>query len=49
MAATIVIAGMIAVYCVFIIRKKYKDVKKGKFCSCGCQDCSSKCHDFSEK
>jgi len=49
MAATIVIAGGIAAYCIWILRKKYKDAKSGKFCSCGCRDCPSKCHEFSEK
>lgn len=49
MAATVMIVALIVVYCFLVIRKKVKDAKKGKFCDCGCQDCSSQCHDFSEK
>lgn len=46
MAATIIIAGVILAYCVWVIRKKYKDAKNGNFCGCGCEDCPSKCHEF---
>ena len=49
MTATIIIVALIAIYCFRVIRKKVKDIKRGKFCDCGCQDCASKCHDFSEK
>lgn len=49
MAATIVIAGGLIAYCAWIIYKKVKNAKNGKFCSCGCQDCPSKCREFSEK
>lgn len=48
MAATIVIVLLIAVYCIWVIRRKYRQAKEGKFCSCGCQDCPSRCHEFSE-
>ncbi|MBE5961207.1 MAG: FeoB-associated Cys-rich membrane protein [Lachnospiraceae bacterium] len=44
MAATIIIGVLIALYAAVIIRKKVKDVKAGKFCSCGCDSCPSKCH-----
>ena len=49
MGITVIILAVIALYCFWVIRKKVKDVKKGKFCSCGCQDCPSKCNEFSEK
>ena len=26
-----------------VIIKKVKDIKKGKFCSCGCENCPAKC------
>lgn len=39
---TIVIGALIAIYAGFIIYKKVKDFKNGKFCSCGCGDCPSK-------
>lgn len=48
MAATIIIGLLIAVYCIWVIRRKYRQAKKGKFCSCGCQDCPSGCNEFSE-
>lgn len=41
MIYTIIIVLFIAIYAGFVIRKKYKDVKKGKFCNCGCSDCPS--------
>lgn len=44
MVATIVIGIIIAAYAGVVIRKKVKDMKNGKFCSCGCSDCASSCH-----
>lgn len=46
MGSTIIIVAVIAVYAAFEIRKKVKEMKAGKFCSCGCSDCPStnKCH-----
>ncbi|MBS6397533.1 MAG: FeoB-associated Cys-rich membrane protein [Clostridiales bacterium] len=49
MAATIILVVLISAYSLWILHKKYKDAKKGKFCSCGCQDCPSKCHEFQEE
>lgn len=49
MLATIIIGLAIAGYCLWVIRKKWKDTKQGKFCSCGCADCPSRCHEFAEK
>lgn len=37
-----IIGALIAIYVGYIIYKKVKDIKAGKFCSCGCNDCSSK-------
>lgn len=42
MAATILILVLIAIYSVYVIMNKKKQIKEGKFCSCGCQDCPSK-------
>lgn len=41
-----IIIGLIAVYAGIVIYKKVSDLRKGKFCSCGCKDCpsASKCH-----
>lgn len=46
MGSTIIIGALIAAYIGYIIYKKAKDIKKGKFCSCGCDECPSKvkCH-----
>lgn len=41
MIATVVILLLIVLYSIFVIQKKKKDIKEGKFCSCGCQDCPS--------
>ena len=35
MAVTIILAAAVAVYAGFVIRKKVKDIKNGKFCGCG--------------
>lgn len=45
MVATIVIGILIAAYAGVVIYKKAKDIKNGKFCSCGCSECASKCHE----
>lgn len=43
---TILILVGICSYSGYVLYKKYKDIKKGKFCSCGCDSCPSKsnCH-----
>lgn len=43
---TIVILVLIGMYTGYVLYKKYKDIKKGKFCNCGCDSCpsKSKCH-----
>lgn len=45
MAVTIILAAAVAAYAGFVIRKKVKDIKKGKFCSCSgsCADCGKGC------
>ena len=40
--ATWIILGIIGVYFFYVIYKKVKDMKNGKFCSCGCDSCPSK-------
>lgn len=46
---SVVVSGIlllgILVYAGVVIRKKIKDMKAGKFCSCGCDSCpsASKC------
>lgn len=41
MIPTILIALVIIIYSLYVIRKRIKDIKKGKFCSCGCDSCPS--------
>ena len=45
MAVTILLAAAVAVYAGFVIRKKVKDIKNGKFCSCSgtCRECGRGC------
>lgn len=49
MIATIIIGILIASYAGIVIIKKAKDMKNGKFCSCGCSDCTSSCHKIKEE
>lgn len=44
MIATILIGGGIALYAGFVICARLKDIKKGKYCSCGCKGCPSSCN-----
>ena len=46
--AELIIGGLIAVWAGYVIYKKVKDMKKGKFCSCGCESCTG-CKKYSEK
>lgn len=38
---TIIIGILIGLYCCYVVFKKIKDMKKGKFCNCGCDHCPS--------
>jgi hypothetical protein len=38
---TIIILGVIIIYSGFVIYKKVKDMRNGKFCSGSCDGCSS--------
>lgn len=40
---TIVIGILVFGYATFVIRKKIKDARNGKFCSCSCEGCSGNC------
>ncbi len=40
---SLIIGIAIGLYVVWVIRRKIKDIKKGKYCSCGCQDCEQSC------
>lgn len=42
----IIIVGLIALYASYVIYKKVKEMKNGKFCGCGCSGCpsSKSCH-----
>ena len=43
MWATVIVGGAIGVYIVLVIRKRIKEIKAGKLCSCSCEDCRSSC------
>lgn len=42
MIIKIILILLIASYAGYVIYKKVKDIKKGKFCNCGCEKCPSK-------
>lgn len=44
-----IIIGLIAIYFIYIIYKKMKDIKNGKFCDCGCDSCLIKSQCNSKK
>ncbi len=33
---------------VLVLARKLKNIKKGKFCDCGCESCPSKCKEFKD-
>ena len=37
-----IIMGLIIIYFIYVIYKKFNDMKNGKFCDCGCGDCPIK-------
>lgn len=43
MITTAVIGGGILAYAVYVIRKKVKDIKEGRYCQCGCEGCKGSC------
>ncbi|WP_167958309.1 FeoB-associated Cys-rich membrane protein [Anaerosporobacter faecicola] len=45
MVSILIVAAIVA-YAGFVIRKKVKDIKEGKYCSCGCSGCGMRgqCH-----
>lgn len=40
MMATVIIIGLVALYACYVIVRKIKNIKAGKFCGCGCDGCS---------
>ena len=42
--ATVIIGVLIVLYSGYIIYRKIKDLKQGKYCGCGCDHCSLKCN-----
>ncbi len=33
---------------ILIVARRIKNIKKGKFCDCGCESCLNKCKEFKE-
>ena len=38
-----IITALAAAYALLVIIRKIKNIKRGKFCSCGCGECTKKC------
>ena len=43
MIPSIIFAGLIGCYVVWVIRKKVRDIKNGRYCGCGCDECGKTC------
>lgn len=37
----VIIVGLIVAYCAYVIYRKVRNMKAGKFCSCDCSGCSA--------
>lgn len=37
------VLAIISVYCIWVIKKKVKNIKQGNGCGCGCGSCSKSC------
>ncbi len=44
----IVLWILIILAVVLVVARKVKNIKRGKFCDCGCGDCQNKCKEFKE-
>ncbi|MGN0360795.1 MAG: FeoB-associated Cys-rich membrane protein [Hominisplanchenecus sp.] len=44
MIASIVIGTLIFAYAGYVIFRKVREWKAGRFCSCGCESCQMKCY-----
>lgn len=44
MIFSIILLVLIGAYAGFVIYKRVKDIKKGKYCNCGCDNCTNKCN-----
>ncbi|WP_460278613.1 FeoB-associated Cys-rich membrane protein [Clostridium sp. CTA-5] len=42
MLVKIILTFSILSYTIWIIQRKIKDIKRGKFCNCNCSNCASK-------
>ncbi len=47
--APYIIGALVLVYTTFVIVKRIKAIKRGHYCSCGCENCSSGCKVFKNK
>ena len=43
MLASIIIGVLFFCYVAWVIRRKMKDIKEGRYCGCGCNDCQKSC------
>ena len=45
---TLIIVLLLGAYVFYVVRKRVREIKAGKFCSCGCADCPSHCGSMKE-
>lgn len=43
MIAGLIIAALIVLYCIWVIRRRVRQIRKGQYCSCGCGGCTADC------
>ena len=43
MIPTIITGVVVAGYAAFILYRRIKDMKNGKICGCGCDNCQKRC------
>lgn len=43
MIAGIIIGALIVLYCIWVVRRRVRQIRQGQYCSCGCGGCSHNC------
>lgn len=49
MLATTGIAALLILYAIWVIRRRIREIRAGKFCSCGCESCTGSCSGTDKK
>ena len=42
----IILWTLIILASILVVARRIKNIRRGKFCDCGCGDCPNKCRDF---